>query len=55
MGAVWCVFRVVYAVGYTNPDKENGKGRYPGIYFRVPELGLQGLAAFTGVKMLMGW
>jgi len=55
MGAAWCVFRVMYAVGYTNPDMENGKGRYHGIYFWLPELGLQGLATFTGVKMLMGW
>jgi len=29
-GVIWLGSRIAYANGYTNPDKESGKGRYAG-------------------------
>ena len=53
IGAGWCVSRVVYAVGYTNPDKENGKGRYNGLSFFFAQWALMALSGWTAVDLLM--
>ena len=53
LGAVWMVFRVVYAVGYTQADKEKGSGRLVGSPFWLAQLGLFGLAGWVGVEMVM--
>ena len=44
----------MYAVGYVNGKAEGGKGRYVGIWFYFAELGLMGMAAWTGWGMVMG-
>ena len=53
LGLFWAVFRVVYAVGYTRADKEKGSGRLAGSPFWLAQLGLFGLAGWTGVSMLL--
>ena len=53
MGVGWMICRVLYAVGYTRADKENGSGRAIGTPFWLFQLGLFGLTAWTGVKMAM--
>lgn len=52
MGAGWIASRIAYAVGYTRADKEDGKGRLIGAPFWLFQLGLYGLVAYSGVKML---
>ncbi|KAG8624824.1 hypothetical protein KVT40_007891 [Elsinoe batatas] len=54
LGAVWNVGRVVYAVGYTRKDTQGGKARLQGSFFWLAQLGLMGLAGWTGAGML-GW
>jgi len=49
----WMAFRVVYAVGYTQADQTGGKGRLYGSPFWFAQLGLFGLAGYTGLKMVM--
>ncbi|WPH01379.1 Hypothetical protein R9X50_00422400 [Acrodontium crateriforme] len=46
--AVWMVFRVVYAVGYTSKTQEKGKGRLAGSAFWLCQLGLYGLTVYSG-------
>lgn len=53
LGFLWSVFRVLYAVGYTQADKENGKGRYAGVWFWFAQAGLFGLAGKMGYDLLM--
>ena len=53
MGALWIVSRIVYAVGYTDPSKTKGEGRLYGAPFWLAQLGLFGLAGWTGVKMVL--
>jgi glutathione S-transferase len=53
LGAGWIVSRILYAVGYTNPNKENGKGRLIGLTFWLFQVGLYGMVGYTGVKMLL--
>ncbi|KAL0259438.1 hypothetical protein SLS55_005174 [Diplodia seriata] len=52
MGGLWCVGRVLYAVGYTRPDVQNGKGRVIGIWATLIQLALQGMAGWEGYKLL---
>ncbi|PKS10374.1 hypothetical protein jhhlp_002125 [Lomentospora prolificans] len=52
LGALWSVSRIMYAVGYTNPNKKNGSGRYLGIGQYFGFLGLLGLAIKTGIDMI---
>jgi len=52
LSAGWQIFRVVYAVGYTNPEKTNGKGRMLGSFFWLFQLGLFLSAGYTGYQML---
>lgn len=53
LGLVWCISRVLYAIGYTDPKKEMGKGRYRGILFFVAQTGLFGLVGKMGYDLLM--
>lgn len=46
-------FRIVYATGYTREDKSDGSGRLYGAPFWFAQLGLFGLTAWTGIKMLL--
>ncbi|KAF2498076.1 glutation S-transferase [Lophium mytilinum] len=52
-GLFWAVNRAIYAVGYTKPDLERGKGRYRGAGWYLGVLGLAGLTVKTGVDMLL--
>ncbi|CAO1603312.1 hypothetical protein XANCAGTX0491_006900 [Xanthoria calcicola] len=61
MGVLWCVGRVVYARGYTDPTQVEGKGRGTGSrMFYIGGLGLLGGAlvsalGFTGIgERVMG-
>ncbi|KAK4546579.1 hypothetical protein LTR36_001796 [Oleoguttula mirabilis] len=53
MGAGWLVSRVIYAVGYTREDKTKGEGRLYGAPFWLFQLGVFGLTAWTGIKMVL--
>ncbi|KAK3063483.1 hypothetical protein LTR53_018890 [Teratosphaeriaceae sp. CCFEE 6253] len=53
LGLAWSVGRIMYAVGYTREDKENGKGRLAGSFFWLAQLGLFGLTGWTGIKMVL--
>lgn len=55
MGVFWGVNRVVYAVGYTRPDKEKGSARRYGIGYYPAQLGCIALAAYTGIAVVLGW
>jgi glutathione S-transferase len=50
-GLVWSLGRIVYAVGYTSPNKENGKGRLAGAFFWLAQLGLLVNAGLTGYNL----
>jgi len=55
MGAGWSVSRYLYMLGYSRPSwGENGRGRYKGIMFMAFQLGLVGMAGYTGVMMILG-
>jgi len=54
-GAVFLVSRVTYAIGYTDPNKINGKGRYfygVGSLFWMCELVWVGLLAKAGFDLI---
>jgi glutathione S-transferase len=53
LGAAWCVFRILYARGYTRADKEKGNGRYAGSGFFLAQLGLFGLVGKMAYDFLM--
>ncbi|KAF2085301.1 membrane-associated proteins in eicosanoid and glutathione metabolism [Saccharata proteae CBS 121410] len=52
MGGLWAVGRVMYAMGYTRPGVENGKGRLVGSWASLVQIGLMGMAAWTSWKMI---
>jgi glutathione S-transferase len=52
LGVGWSISRLLYALGYTRADKENGKGRLIGLSFWLFQLTAFGLAGWCGVKML---
>lgn len=52
IGTLWAVFRIMYAIGYTKKDAQEGRGRLVGGGFWLCQLALYGLAATVGVKML---
>jgi len=52
LGAAWSVSRFIYMRGYT-AGGEGGKGRYKGIYFWLFQLGLIGLAGWTGAGLVL--
>lgn len=51
MGAGWSLARVAYAIGYTNKDRSDGKGRLIGTPMWLFQLGLFSLAGFVGYKI----
>lgn len=53
LGALWCVGRMLYATGYTNPAQKAGKGRYRGALFWPAQFGLFGICGWMGWEMLM--
>ncbi|KAK0254337.1 hypothetical protein LTS09_010763 [Friedmanniomyces endolithicus] len=53
LSVVWMVGRLVYALGYTRTDKSKGEGRLAGSFFWFAQLGLFGLTAWTGIKMVL--
>ncbi len=54
-GFGWTISRALYMVGYTTGSPETkGRGRYRGSAFWFCEVGLMGMAAYTGIKMVMG-
>lgn len=54
LGIGWIIGRVVFAMGYTRKDKDNGTGRMPGFALQLPmQLALWGLAGWTGIAMTM--
>jgi len=52
LGATWAVCRVLFAVGYTRKDKNNGEGRLVGLGFWLCQLGLYGMTGAVGWKMI---
>jgi glutathione S-transferase len=54
LGGVWVLGRFLYARGYVYSSKKEGRGRYNGIFYAIAQLGLMGLAAWTGYSMVMG-
>ncbi|KAF3932725.1 hypothetical protein ABW19_dt0204613 [Dactylella cylindrospora] len=47
-GALWLFGRILYTIGYTNPKKEKGRGRFLGAPFWYPaQLGLWGAAGYV--------
>ena len=53
MGVGWVVSRIVYAIGYTQKDKVDGKGRLAGMPFWLFQLGLFSLSAWSGIKLVI--
>lgn len=53
LGQIWNLGRVVYAIGYTNPNGTNGKGRLYGSVQYIGFLGLLGLLGKMGLDMVM--
>lgn len=51
MGVGWSVCRVLYAIGYTKADRNDGKGRLVGAPMWLFQLGLYGLTGFVGYKL----
>ncbi|MCJ1319964.1 hypothetical protein MMC15_005300 [Xylographa vitiligo] len=52
MGAFWVGCRVLYAIGYTRPHTEAGKGRYWGAGYYIPTLALLVMSGMTGWSMV---
>jgi glutathione S-transferase len=53
MGVAWTICRYFYMTGYNKGG--DGKGRYNGLAFWPIQLGLIGLAGWTGMSMVLGW
>lgn len=54
LGFAWTIGRYLYMIGYTNPAKKAGSGRYLGAPLYYPAMvGLLGLSIWTGVTMVM--
>ncbi|KAF2138239.1 uncharacterized protein K452DRAFT_290821 [Aplosporella prunicola CBS 121167] len=51
VGAAWCLGRTLYAIGYTRPNTENGKGRLIGVWASLLQIGMLGTAAWTCWKL----
>lgn len=54
MGVAFIIGRIIYAIGYSNPDKPNGGGRVLGFLISQPmALGLWGLAGWSGLRLVL--
>lgn len=55
MGAGWSLSRYMYMLGYSKGG-ESGKSRYKrgGSFFWIFQFGLIGMAAWTGISMVLG-
>lgn len=51
-GALWTLFRIMYATGYTREDKDRGQGRLVGSGFWLCQTVLYGLTGYMGARML---
>ena len=51
LGLTWVVGRIVYALGYTAKNKDNGSGRLAGGFFWLAQLGLFILTGMSGYKL----
>ena len=54
LGAMWILGRFLYASGYVRPKQDGGKGRYNGIIWYIPHVGLIGMAGWSAWKVVMG-
>ena len=52
LGAAWCVARLLFLIGYSRTNYENGKGRHLGSWWMLVQLGLTGLSFASAWKML---
>ncbi|KAK7710001.1 hypothetical protein SLS57_008498 [Botryosphaeria dothidea] len=52
MGGLWSVGRIMYAVGYTSPGKQNGKGRLIGSWANIIQLVLMGMVGWDAYQLL---
>ena len=52
---IWCAGRIIYARGYVDPAKEQGKGRLRGTFGYLGELSLLALSALTAGMVVMGY
>ena len=52
LGALWVLFRSLYAYGYITSSKPAGRGRAIGGAFWVSQIGLLGMAVTAGIKMI---
>ena len=52
VGVAWYASRLMYATGYVRDKQDDGKGRYNGIWWYVPHLGLLGMAMASAWKVL---
>ncbi|MCJ1289853.1 hypothetical protein MMC34_001386 [Xylographa carneopallida] len=52
LGAFWLFCRVLYAIGYTRPQFEGGKGRYWGSGYYIPSVALLVMSGMTGWSMV---
>jgi glutathione S-transferase len=52
-GALWLVFRYMYAVGYTRTDKTNGSGRLVGSGFWLAQFALFSMVGKMGFDAFM--
>ncbi|KAI1611469.1 glutathione S-transferase [Exophiala viscosa] len=52
LGVGWLVFRAIYAYGYIQSSKPQGKGRLNGSWFWLMQGGLWALCCATALKMI---
>lgn len=52
LGAIWLLFRAIYAYGYIQGAQPNGKGRLKGSAFWLMQAALWGLCCATAWKMI---
>jgi len=54
LGLVWNAGRVVYALGYTSREKNDGSGRLSGAFFWFAQLALYILTGTVGYQLITG-
>ena len=53
LGAWWSFNRVLFALGYMDPKKKEGAGRYRGVGQYIGWLGLMGLTIKSGFDLIL--